>query len=99
VGRGQGQNIHSSPTGASRRLAKVIPALNGKLTAWPFRVPTPDVSVWILTVNLERPASYAAISGDEGGLRGTLRRASFGYTERRCGLQRIFWANPCHLNF
>ena len=57
-GRGAGQNIIPSSTGAARAVGRVIPALNGKLTGMAFRVPTPDVSVVDLTVNLERPASY-----------------------------------------
>ncbi|APD47331.1 type I glyceraldehyde-3-phosphate dehydrogenase [Synechococcus sp. CS-602] len=80
-GRGAGQNIIPSSTGAAKAVGKVIPALNGKLTGMAFRVPTPDVSVVDLTVNLERPASYAAIkaamkAASEGPMAGIL-----GYTE------------------
>jgi glyceraldehyde 3-phosphate dehydrogenase len=80
-GRGAAQNIIPSSTGAAKAVGKVIPALNGKLTGMAFRVPTPNVSVVDLTVNLERPASYedvkAAIKkAAEGPMKGIL-----GYTE------------------
>ena len=80
-GRGAAQNIIPSSTGAAKAVGKVIPALNGKLTGMAFRVPTPDVSVVDLTVNLERATSYEAVkaamkAASEGPMRGIL-----GYTE------------------
>jgi len=80
-GRGAGQNIIPSSTGAAKAVGKVIPELNGKLTGMAFRVPTPDVSVVDLTVNLNNPATYAEIcaamkEASEGPLKGIL-----GYTE------------------
>ncbi|TPH12769.1 type I glyceraldehyde-3-phosphate dehydrogenase [Litorilituus lipolyticus] len=80
-GRGAGQNIIPSSTGAAKAVGKVIPALNGKLTGMAFRVPTPDVSVVDLTVNLKKPASYDEIcqamsAAAESDLNGVL-----GYTE------------------
>ncbi|MBC1262129.1 type I glyceraldehyde-3-phosphate dehydrogenase [Synechococcus sp. BSF8S] len=80
-GRGAGQNIIPSSTGAAKAVGKVIPSLNGKLTGMAFRVPTPDVSVVDLTVNLESPTSYEAIkaamkAAAEGPMAGVL-----GYTE------------------
>ncbi|GAC25957.1 MAG: type I glyceraldehyde-3-phosphate dehydrogenase [Alteromonadaceae bacterium] len=80
-GRGASQNIIPSSTGAAKAVGKVIPELNGKLTGMAFRVPTADVSVVDLTVNLAKPASYAQIcevmkAASEGDLKGIM-----GYTE------------------
>ncbi|MCX7615425.1 MAG: type I glyceraldehyde-3-phosphate dehydrogenase, partial [Clostridiales bacterium] len=80
-GRAAAGNIIPSSTGAAKAVGKVIPELNGKLTGMAFRVPTLDVSVVDLTVNLARPATYdeicAAIKKEsEGALKGIL-----GYTE------------------
>ncbi|MFT5641814.1 MAG: glyceraldehyde 3-phosphate dehydrogenase [Cyclobacteriaceae bacterium] len=80
-GRGAGQNIIPSSTGAAKAVGKVIPELNGKLTGMSFRVPTPDVSVVDLTVLLKKETSYEEIcaamkTASEGPLKGIL-----GYTE------------------
>ncbi|MFT5757853.1 MAG: glyceraldehyde 3-phosphate dehydrogenase [Alteromonadaceae bacterium] len=80
-GRGAAQNIIPSSTGAAKAVGKVIPELNGKLTGMSFRVPTPNVSVVDLTVNLKKPATYQEIcdamkAASEGPLKGIL-----GYTE------------------
>lgn len=80
-GRGAGQNIIPSSTGAAKAVGKVLPELNGKLTGMAFRVPTPNVSVVDLTCRLQKDASYedvkAAIKfASEGPLKGIL-----GYTE------------------
>merc|ERR1711881_776257 len=76
-GRGAGQNIIPSSTGAAKAVGKVLPALNGKLTGMAFRVPTPDVSVVDPTCKLEKEASYddivAAIKeASEGPMKGVL---------------------------
>ena len=60
-GRAAAANIIPSSTGAAKAVGKVIPELNGKLTGMAFRVPTVDVSVVDLTVNLERPTTYEEI--------------------------------------
>ncbi|SFK14903.1 type I glyceraldehyde-3-phosphate dehydrogenase [Methylophaga sulfidovorans] len=57
-GRGILENIIPSSTGAAKAVGKVLPDLNGKLTGMAFRVPTSDVSVVDLTVELEKDATY-----------------------------------------
>ena len=76
-GRAASANIIPSTTGAAKAVGKVIPALNGKLTGISMRVPTVDVSVVDLTVNLAKPASKEAIcaamkKASEGELKGVL---------------------------
>ena len=80
-GRGASYNIIPSSTGAAKAVGKVIPSLNGKLTGMSMRVPTLDVSVVDLTVNLEKSATYDEIceamkKASEGELKGIL-----GYTD------------------
>ena len=79
-GRGAGQNIIPSSTGAAKAVGKVIPELNGKLTGMSLRVPTLDVSVVDLTARLEKETTYEEIcaamkEASEGDLKGVL-----GYT-------------------
>jgi glyceraldehyde 3-phosphate dehydrogenase len=80
-GRGAGQNIIPSSTGAAKAVGKVIPALSGKLTGMAFRVPTPNVSVVDLTVNLERGASYDAIKAAMRAAATGPMAGILGYTE------------------
>ena len=80
-GRGILENIIPSSTGAAKAVGKVIPELNKKLTGMAFRVPTSDVSVVDLTVELCKEASYEEIcaamkAASEGAMKGVL-----GYTE------------------
>lgn len=80
-GRGILENIIPSSTGAAKAVGKVIPELNGKLTGMAFRVPTSDVSVVDLTVELEKSATMDQIKAamkkaSEGSMKGVL-----GYTE------------------
>ena len=60
-GRGILENIIPSSTGAAKAVGKVLPALNGKLTGMAFRVPTSDVSVVDITVQLDKDTTYEAI--------------------------------------
>ena len=80
-GRGASQNIIPSSTGAAKAVGKVIPALNGKLTGMAFRVPTPNVSVVDLTVNLAKPASYKEICAAMKLASETTMKGVLGYTE------------------
>jgi glyceraldehyde 3-phosphate dehydrogenase len=80
-GRAALHNIIPSSTGAAKAVGKVIPSLNGKLTGMSFRVPTMDVSVVDLTVNLAKGVTYDEIckamkDASEGELKGVL-----GYTD------------------
>ena len=97
-GRGILENIIPSSTGAAKAVGKVLPKLNGKLTGMSMRVPTSDVSVVDLTVELAKPAKYEEIcavmkKASEGELKGVL-----GYTNeavvstdfRGCSLTSIF---------
>ena len=83
-GRGILENIIPSSTGAAKAVGKVLPELNGKLTGMAFRVPTSDVSVVDLTVELEKPAKYEEIcaamkaASQSGDLSKTL-----GYTDEK----------------
>ncbi|MDT8384477.1 MAG: type I glyceraldehyde-3-phosphate dehydrogenase [Gammaproteobacteria bacterium] len=97
-GRGILENIIPSSTGAAKAVGVVLPELNGKLTGMAFRVPTSDVSVVDLTVELNKDASYDDIcaamkKASEGEMKGTL-----GYTDesvvstdfRGCSQSSIF---------
>ena len=82
-GRGILENIIPSSTGAAKAVGKVIPELNKKLTGMAFRVPTSDVSVVDLTVELSKEATYEQIcaamkAASEGPMKGVL-----GYTNEK----------------
>jgi len=82
-GRGILENIIPSSTGAAKAVGKVLPELNKKLTGMAFRVPTSDVSVVDLTVELNKEATYEQIcaamkKASEGELKGVL-----GYTDEK----------------
>jgi len=82
-GRGILENIIPSSTGAAKAVGKVIPELNKKLTGMAFRVPTSDVSVVDLTVELTKDATYEQIcaamkAASEGPMKGVL-----GYTSQK----------------
>jgi glyceraldehyde 3-phosphate dehydrogenase len=100
-GRGILENIIPSSTGAAKAVGVVLPELNKKLTGMAFRVPTSDVSVVDLTVELNKDASYEDIckamkTASEGALKGVL-----GYTSekvvstdfRGCSMPSIFDAD------
>lgn len=93
-GRGILENIIPSSTGAAKAVGVVIPALNKKLTGMSFRVPTSDVSVVDLTVELSTEASYKDICAEmkaqsQGALKGVL-----GYTEEKV-VATDFRGEPC----
>jgi glyceraldehyde 3-phosphate dehydrogenase len=93
-GRGILENIIPSSTGAAKAVGVVIPELNKKLTGMAFRVPTSDVSVVDLTVELNAEASYAEICAEmkaqsQGALQGVL-----GYTEDKV-VATDFRGEPC----
>jgi glyceraldehyde 3-phosphate dehydrogenase len=82
-GRGILENIIPSSTGAAKAVGVVLPELKGKLTGMAFRVPTSDVSVVDLTVELDKSATYAEIcaamkAASVGAMKGTL-----GYTDEK----------------
>ncbi len=93
-GRGILENIIPSSTGAAKAVGVVIPELNKKLTGMAFRVPTSDVSVVDLTVELNTEASYEDIckamkAASEGAMKGVL-----GYTEDKV-VATDFRGEPC----
>jgi glyceraldehyde 3-phosphate dehydrogenase len=93
-GRGILENIIPSSTGAAKAVGVVIPELNKKLTGMAFRVPTSDVSVVDLTVELNNAASYADICAEmkaqsQGAMKGVL-----GYTDHKV-VSTDFRGEPC----
>ena len=97
-GRAASMNIIPSSTGAAKAVGKVIPELNGKLTGMAFRVPTLNVSVVDLTVNLKNAASYSDICAAVKAASENEMAGIMGYTEEDvvssdfngCALTSIF---------
>lgn len=83
-GRGILENIIPSSTGAAKAVGKVLPELNGKLTGMAFRVPTSDVSVVDLTVELNKEAKYEDICAamKKASLSGDMSK-TLGYTDEK----------------
>jgi glyceraldehyde 3-phosphate dehydrogenase len=100
-GRGILENIIPSSTGAAKAVGVVLPALNKKLTGMAFRVPTSDVSVVDLTVELEKGASYeevcnamkAAAAGPLKGILGYTSEKVVSTDFRGCSMPSIFDAD------
>ena len=93
-GRGILENIIPSSTGAAKAVGKVIPEVNQKITGMAFRVPTSDVSVVDLTIELEKEASYDEVCAEmkaqsQGALKGVL-----GYTDEKV-VSTDFRGEPC----
>ena len=82
-GRGILENIIPSSTGAAKAVGVVIPALNKKLTGMSFRVPTSDVSVVDLTVELSSAATYAEICAEMKAQANGAMKGVLGYTEEK----------------
>jgi len=82
-GRGILENIIPSSTGAAKAVGKVIPELNKKLTGMAFRVPTSDVSVVDLTVELNKPAKYAEICAAMKAAAAGPMKGVLGYTDEK----------------
>ncbi|GMV98630.1 MAG: type I glyceraldehyde-3-phosphate dehydrogenase [Phycisphaerae bacterium] len=102
-GRGAGQNIIPSSTGAAKAVGLCIPEVQGKLTGMAFRIPTPDVSVVDLTVRTEKSTSLADINAAMKKASETTMKGILGYTEEEvvssdfitCPLSSIYDAKAC----
>jgi glyceraldehyde 3-phosphate dehydrogenase len=97
-GRGILENIIPSSTGAAKAVGKVLPSLNGKLTGMSLRIPSSDVSVVDLTVELEKAATYEEICAAMKKASETELKGVLGYTEesvvstdfRGCPITSVF---------
>jgi glyceraldehyde 3-phosphate dehydrogenase len=81
MGRASAANIIPTSTGAAKAVGKVLPELNGKLTGVALRVPTLDVSMVDLVVNLEKPATYAEVCAEIKRASENEMKEYFGYTD------------------
>ena len=76
--RAAAQSMIPTTTGAARAISLVLPELAGKLDGMAIRVPTPDVSLVDLVVEVERDVTVGEVNealrrAAEGGLAGILR--------------------------
>ncbi len=102
-GRGAGQNIIPSSTGAAKAVGLCIPEVQGKLTGMAFRIPTPDVSVVDLTVRTEKATSLEQINAAMKKASETTMKGILGYTEDEvvssdfitCELSSIYDSRAC----
>ena len=93
-GRGILENIIPSSTGAAKAVGKVIPELNKKLTGMSFRVPTSDVSVIDLTVELAKDTTYEAICAAMKAAAAGPMKGVLAYTEDKV-VATDFRGEPC----
>jgi glyceraldehyde 3-phosphate dehydrogenase len=80
-GRAAATNLIPSSTGAAAAVGEVWPNVKGKLTGMSFRVPTPDVSVVDVTLQLKNPGTYAQICDAVKAAAAGPMKGIMGYTD------------------